>query len=87
MATIWGNVTQVVPSPGNPGIVVSTRAGLHGELRIRALVEATTFIARGVQRIPLTDIHEGEFIELTYLNKPQGLIAESIYVRADPHGS
>lgn len=53
-------------------------------IRIRALVGEQALIARGTERVELSRVKVGEFVEVTYHRGPAGFMeADTIYVRSD----
>lgn len=85
MPTVWGHVEVEDTGSRIPRhIQVRTTAQLGIIMQLRAIVRAQTLITRGVEWIDLSDLRNGEFVELTYVNKSGRLEAETIYVQPDP---
>ena len=82
MPTIWGILERVeYDDPGNQGIQVRTLLPGGVAIHIRALIEKQTTIARGVERVDLANLKEGEFVEVTYHHGHRGFMeAETVYV-------
>jgi len=85
MPTVWGNLDRVhSDAAGDKWIQV--KAVLPGgvAIRIRALIEHYTTLIRGVERVDLSSLREGEPVEVTYHNGSKGLMeAETVYVQPD----
>jgi hypothetical protein len=85
MPTIWGNLEKVdellAPSPH-----IQVRTFLPGGtvIRVRAYIGAQTLIARGTDAVDVSDLREGEFVEVSYQQGKEGrLNAVTIYVRPE----
>ncbi|HXT67869.1 MAG TPA: hypothetical protein VN657_13840 [Nitrospiraceae bacterium] len=83
MPTIWGHLEKVdEQSAPVPHIQVKTSLPGGTALRVRAKIGAQTLIARGVEAVDLSDLREGEFVEVSYRYGGEGwLDADTIYVR------
>jgi hypothetical protein len=85
MPTIWSHLEKIdellAPSPH-----IQVRTFLPGgiAIRIRANIVAQTLIARGTDAVDVSDLREGEFVEVSYRHGSEGrLDAETIYVRQE----
>jgi hypothetical protein len=85
MPTIWGDLDRVNKDlHGARWIRVRTVLPGGATIRTHALVGDQTLIARGVDRVDLSNLREGEFVEVTYHHGQSGFMeAETIYVRPD----
>jgi hypothetical protein len=83
MPTIWGHLEKVDKlSISAPHIQVKTALPGGTALRVRAKIGAQTLIARGVEAVDVSDLQEGEFVEVSYRYGGEGwLDADTIYVR------
>ncbi len=82
MPTIWGTVDRVDASTS----CVQVKAALSGRatIRVRAIVTEHTLIVRGIERIDLSSLREGDFVEIAYCHGREGAMeAETISVRSD----
>ena len=82
MPTIWGILERVeINETPNRGIQIRTLLPGGVTIRIRALIERQTTVARGVERVDLSNLKEGEFVEVTYRHGDGGFMeAETVYV-------
>jgi hypothetical protein len=85
MPTVWGHLEKLdelsVPAPN---IQVRTILPEGTVLRVRAKIGAQTIIARGIKPVDLSDLREGEFVEVSYRHGRDGrLDADTIYVRPE----
>jgi hypothetical protein len=83
MPTIWGHLENVDKAPVCPPHI-QVRTFLPGGIviRVRANIVAQTLIARGTDAVDVSDLREGEFVEVSYQqDKDGGLNAVTIYVR------
>jgi len=85
MPTIWGHLEKadelLAPSPQ-----IQVRTFLPGGIviRVRANIVAQTLIARGTDAVDVSDLREGEFVEVSYRQGKEGrLNAVTIYVRPE----
>jgi hypothetical protein len=85
MPTIWGDLDRVNKDlHGVRWIQVRTVLPGGAAIRTHALVGDQTLIARGDDRVDLSSLREGEFVEVTYHHGQSGFMeAEIIYVRPD----
>jgi len=85
MPTIWGQLEKVETlSTPAPNIEVKTFLSHGMVLRVRAKIGAQTVIARGIERVGVSDLHKGEFVEVSYRHGNGGwLDADTIYVRPE----
>ncbi len=82
MPAIWGTVDRVDTSTS----CVQVKAALSGRttVRVRALVTEHTLIVRGIERIELSNLCEGDFVEIVYRHGREGVMeAETISIRSD----
>lgn len=85
MPTIWGHLEKV-DKLAAPGLLIQVKTSLPGGtvLRVRAKIGAQTLIARGVEAVDVSDLREGEFVEVSYRYGGEGwLDADTIYVRPE----
>jgi hypothetical protein len=82
MPTIWGYLEKVEElSAPAPHIQVKTSLPGGTALRVRAKIGAQTLIARGIEPVDVSDLREGEFVEVSYRYGGEGwLDADAIYV-------
>jgi hypothetical protein len=85
MSTIWGHLERVdelsVPAPN---IQVRTILPDGTVLRVRAKIGAQTIVARGIEPVDVSDLREGEFVEVSYRHSREGwLDADTVYVRPE----
>jgi hypothetical protein len=79
--TVQGEVVAVnVKDSPNVVVIRVTMAG-NKELIVGAIVEPSTAISRGAQHVRLEDLKVGESVVVTYLKRPDGLVAHSIQAR------
>jgi hypothetical protein len=85
MPTIWGHLENVDKAPACPPHI-QVRTFLPGGIviRVRANIVAQTLIARGTDAVDVSDLREGEFVEVSYQQGKEGkLNAVTIYVRPE----
>ena len=85
MPTIWGHLENVDNAPACP-LHIQVRTFLPGgiAIRVRANIVAQTLIARGTDAVDVSDLREGEFVEVSYRQGKEGkLTAVTIYVRPE----
>ncbi len=85
MPTVWGCLDRVDKDLHGTRWV-QVKAVLSGKttIRVRALVGKQTLIARGIERVDLSSLCAGEFVEISYRHGRDGFMeAETIYVRPD----
>ena len=85
MPTIWGHLENVDKAPACPPYI-QVRTFLPGGsvIRVRANIVAQTLIARGIDAVDVSDLREGEFVEVSYQQGKVGkLNAVTIYVRPE----
>jgi len=85
MPTIWGHLEKVDDlSARAPHIQVRTFLPGGIAIRVRANIVAQTIIARGTDAVDVSDLREGEFVEVAYRQGKEGrLNAVTIYVRPE----
>jgi len=85
MPTIWGSLERVGDDlQGNRWVQVRTVLPGEVAIHVRAFVGKTTTVARGINRVDLSSLKEGEFVEVTYQQGHGGLMeAVTVYVRPD----
>ena len=86
MPTIWGSIETIDDGAKGPRrIQIKTMVSFAQGcvMRVRAIVRTQTLIARGIQRVDLSNLRAGEFVELSYHDTSGRLEAETIYVRPD----
>ena len=85
MPTIWGCLSRIEDDlHGTPWVEVKAILSARTTIRVRAFVGRQTLIARGIERVDLSSLCAGEFVEISYNRGRDGLMqAETIYVRPD----
>ena len=85
MPTIWGVLERVqIGDSGKQAIQVRTFLRRGAAIHIRASIEKETTVARGVERVDLSNLKEGEFVEITYHHGRDGFMeADTVYVIPD----
>lgn len=85
MPTIWGHLEHVDElSARAPHIEVRTFLPGGVVIRVRASIVAQTLIARGTDAVDVSELREGELVELSYHQGKEGrLNAITIYVRPE----
>ena len=85
MPTIWGCLDRIEDDLHGT-LRVQVRVTLPGGsvIRARALVVEHTLIARGTERVDLSTLCAGEFVEISYHHGRDGFMeAETIYVQPE----
>ncbi len=84
MPTIWGCIEKIDDQHVQPPCI-QIRTVLAGgiAIRTRPVVTRSTLIARGTERVTLSSLREGDFIEVTYHGGSGRLEADTIYARPD----
>jgi hypothetical protein len=85
MPTIWGHLEHVDSAQAR-ALQIQVRTVLPGGIviRVRANIGAQTLIARGTDAVDVSDLREGEFVEVSYRQGKEGrLHAVTIYVRPE----
>ncbi len=85
MPTLWGCFDQAEKGlSGTCWIILRTLLPGGTTIRIRAYVGEQALIARGTERVELSRVKVGEFVEVTYHRGHAGFMeADTIYVRPD----
>jgi len=85
MPTFWGILERVqIGDSGKRAIQVRTSLRRGAAIHIRALIEKETTVARGVERVDLSNLKEGEFVGVTYHHGRDGFMeADTVYVPPD----
>lgn len=86
MTTIWGRLERIVKDPPK-GRWVQVKAIVPGSVAIhtRIFVDEKTLIARGMEQVALSDLREGEFVEVTFRSARTGLVkADTICAQVEP---
>ncbi len=85
MPTIWGCLCRIDDTlPDTSWVEVKAIISVRTTIRVRALVGRQTLIARGIERVNLSTLCVGEFIEVSYKRGREGMMeAETIYVRPE----
>lgn len=85
MLTIWGVLDRIGDDPeGRRWVQIKALMSEGTTIRVRALVDKQTLIARGVERIPVSSLCVGEIIEVSYRHGRDGFVeADTIYVRPE----
>ncbi|HSA61114.1 MAG TPA: hypothetical protein VLE03_02645 [Nitrospiraceae bacterium] len=85
MQAIWGSLDRI-EADQQGRYWVQLKAILSGKttIRFRALVGKHTLIARGVERIDLTNLCAGELLEVSFRHGRDGFLeAETIYAQPE----
>lgn len=85
MPTLWGCFGQAEKGlSGTCWILLRTLLPGGTAIRTRAYVGEQALIARGTERVELSHVKVGEFVEVTYHRGHAGFMeADTIYVRPD----
>lgn len=85
MPTLWGCLDQVDEAlSGTRWILLRTVLPGGTAIRIQAYLGEQALIARGTERVELSRVKVGEFVEVTYHRGQAGFMeADTIYVRPD----
>jgi len=85
MAAIWGSLDGIeVDLRGRRWVRVKSALSGRTNIRIRALVGERTKVVRGIERVELSSLCAGEFVEVSYSRSRDGFMeAEIVYARAD----
>jgi hypothetical protein len=85
MPTIWGCLDRIEADPhGARWVEVKVILSGRKTIRVRTLVGRETLIARGIERVDLSTLHAGEFVEISYSHGHDSFVeAETIYIRPD----
>ncbi len=85
MSTVWGTI-ESIHHDGAGDQWVQVRTVLLGgiTIRIRAVIDSQTIVARGIEPVALSSLREGESVEVTYQCGRNGFLeAETVYVQPD----
>lgn len=85
MPIIWGSL-EILEQACSDSPWIQIRAVLPegGAIRARMFVGKETLIARGVERVELSSLREGELVEVSFHRGRAGFIeVDTIYVRSD----
>lgn len=85
MPTVWGCLDQLDEAlSGARWILLKTVLPGGTAIRVRAYIGEQALIARGTERVELSRVKVGEFVEVTYHRGHAGFMeADTIYVRPD----
>ena len=85
MTTIWGHLERIAEYlPEERWVQVRTVVPGNVAIRIRVFVDENTHIARGIEEVALSNLREGEFVEVIFRSARTGLVkADTIYVRPE----
>lgn len=85
MPTIWGCLDRIEDDlHGTRWVQVKAILSGKTAIRVRALVGEQTLIARGIERVDLSSLSAGEFVEVSYHHSHAGFMeADTIYVRPE----
>jgi len=86
MTTIWGHLERIAKNlPEERWVQVRTVVPGNVAIRVRVSVDENTHIARGIEPVALSNLQEGEFVEVFFRSACTGLVkADTIYVRPEP---
>ena len=85
MPTIRGCLERLDKDlPDSRWVRVRTVLPGHVAIRTRIFVGEQTLIARGTERVALSSLREGEFVEVTFHPGHSGfMVAETIYIQQE----
>jgi hypothetical protein len=85
MPTIWGSLDRIENDlQGRRWVKLKAILSGRATIRVRALVGKQTLIARGIERVDLSSLCAGEFVEISYGHSHDGFMeAETIYVQPE----
>jgi hypothetical protein len=86
MTTIWGRLERIAKDPpkGRWLQVITVVPGSVA-IRTRIFVDEKILIARGIEEVALSDLREGEFVEVTFRSARSGLVkADTICAQVEP---
>ncbi len=85
MPTIWGSLDRVDEDlHGVRWIQLRTVLRSGTAIRTRVVVGGKVLVARGIERVDVSSLREGECVEVSYRHGRDGLMeAETIYVQPD----
>jgi len=83
MAGIWGMFDRIeADSQGTRWVHIKAVVSGGTTIRVRALIGKQTTVARGIDRVDLSDLRAGEPIEVSYRHSCDGYLeADTIYVQ------
>ena len=85
MPTIWGSLDRIDDDrQGTPWVQVKAIVSGKTTICVRAAIGKQTLIVRGLERVDVSGLCAGEFVEVSYHNGRDGFIeAETIYVQPE----
>jgi hypothetical protein len=86
MTTIWGRLERIAEGrPEDRWVQVGTVVPGNGVILARIIIGEQTLITRGIEQVALSNLREGEFVEVTFRAARTGLVkAETIYAQPEP---
>ncbi len=86
MTTIWGRLERIAEGLLDyRWVQVRTVVPGSGAILARIIIGEQTLITRGMERVALSNLREGEFVEVTFRSARTGLVkAETIYAQPEP---
>jgi hypothetical protein len=85
MMTIWGRLERISTDlPNDRWVQIRTVVPGSVAIRTYVLVDEKTLIARGTEQVSLSNLREGEFVEVTFRSARTGLVkADAIYAQPE----
>lgn len=86
MTTIWGRLERIAEGrPEDRWVQVGTIVPGNGVILARIIIGEQTLITRGIEQVALSNLREGEVVEVTFRAARTGLVkAETIYAQPKP---
>ena len=83
---IWGHLERIAKYfPEDRWVQVRTVVLGNVAIRTRVFVDENTRIARGIEQVALSNLREGELVEVIFRSARTGIVkADTIYVRPEP---
>jgi hypothetical protein len=85
MTVIWGALDWIEEdAQGRHYVRIRVIVSGKTTIRVRALVGRQTLITRGIERVDLSNLCTGEFVEVSYRHSCDGYMeADTIYVQPE----
>lgn len=85
MPAVWGTIESMHrDGAGDQWVQVRTILSGSVTIRIRAVIDSQTIVARGIEPVALSSLREGESVDVTYHCGRNGfLVAHIVYVRPE----
>ena len=86
MTTIWGRLERIAEGrPEDRWVQVGTVVPGNGVILARIIIGEQTLITRGIEQVALSNLREGEFVEVPFRAARTGLVkAETLYAQPEP---